>query len=160
MNKIFALARESQLARMLIPAGLMMLAAGIVFLIFGRDVSGFTKTSAVVSKTELFEEAYDAGEDHHEATYTVYVNYTAEGKEYKDVEYGIFSGYKEGEKVTICYNPEDPADIAQPGNKYIFPIILIVSGIALIAGGIISAKNAVQNMRKMKKQEEEWANGN
>lgn len=158
MNKIITVIRESRVARFLIPAGLMLIVFGIIFFIAVNRSKDYIKTEATVTKVELEQEAYtDGNGDRVEATYTVSVKYTADGKEYES-ELGGLSEYKVGDKMTVYYNPADPAQITQINNPVI-PLIIIAAGIAALAGGIISSINAVKRMKKMKDQEKEWANG-
>ena len=156
MNKLASLLRETHLARFLIPAGLMILIFGSVMIFWGKDTSSYKETDAVVTRADLYESADEA--DNHEATYTVFVKYSVDGKEYEE-EYGIFTGYKEGDSVRILYNPEDPADIAQPGNNTLMAIALIAAGLAAVIGGIISLVKAVQKQKELKEQEKEWTYG-
>ena len=144
----------------LIPLGIIL----IVFSIFsfsGVDhIKNYIKTDAVVSKKVLYEAGYEDSEGNWtEATYTIYVNYTANGVEYHDIEYGVFSGYSVGDKLTICYNPNDPTDIAQP-NGTALPIALLCGGIAVTFGGVIATVFAAKKRKKLKEQEKEWSNGN
>ena len=158
MDRILLIIRESRVARFLMPAGLILVICGIIFLNAVNKSKDYIKTESTVTKVELEQEAYtdDKGE-RTEATYTVYVKYTVDGKDY-ETELGGMSEQKEGDKITIFYNPSDPGQITQTKSPVI-PIVLIVGGIAALAGGIISGINAVKKIKKMKDQEKEWANG-
>lgn len=158
MNDFFTLSRETGFGRFFIPFGIVCIVLSVLFFSSSNNTKDFIKTEGIVSRTELAEAEYYDGEEHHEATYTVYVKYTVDGVEY-DEEYGVFSGYNVGDKVTISYNPNDPHDIAQPIG-IVLPIVLSVIGIAGITGGIVSLVKAFKKHKKMKKQEEEWAHGN
>lgn len=149
--------RAFYLARFLIPVGVILILVS-VFVFMAVDKSkDYPETEATVSKIELFEEEYTESDGTvHEATYTVYVDYTVDGKDYKNVEYGVFQkGYKAGDKVTIKYNPENPEDITQP-NTFLLPILLLAGGVAALVGGIASIVVEVKKHKKLKKQEEEW----
>ena len=160
MNGIAKFLRAAYLPAFLIPLGIILTVFGVLFYNNVNTIKNYPKTEAVVSRTELFQEAYtDAEGDRTEATYTVYVNYTVDGTEYTDIEYGVFSGYTVGERVTICYNPDDPRDIAQP-NGIIIPIIMLAGGIAAFIGGIATSVLAVKKHKRLKEQEKEWTNGN
>ena len=69
----------------------------------------------------------------------------------------IFSS-KTKEKMTIYYNPDDPNMITQ-SKSLLIPLAIIAGGIAMLVGGIVSILNAVKRYKKMKAQEEEWADG-
>ena len=160
MNSIFKFFRESYFARFLIPIGIILIVMSVLFFIFVDNTKDFIKTDAVVSKIELEENAYDDAEGtHHDATYNVFVKYTIDNIEYEN-EFGIYSHLKVGDKVKICYNKNNPNDIAQP-TGVLLPIILLIGGIASIVGGIVSIVVAVKKHKKLKDQEKEWkTNGN
>ena len=158
MNKIVTLIRESSIARFLIPAGLMLIIGGIIFLNAVNNSKDYIKTEATVTKAVLEQEAYtDGNGDRVEATYVISLKYTADGKEYESELSGL-PEYKEGKKLTVYYNPADPVQITQI-NSPLVPIIILAAGIAALIGGILSAANSVKKMKKMKDQEKEWANG-
>ena len=158
MNSIATFLRESRTARFLIPLGVILIVFSIFLFIIQDHNKNYIATEGVVSKTELAEQAYtDTDGNYVEATYKVYVKYTAEGKEYEEV-LGELSGYKKGDKIKITYNPEDPSQISQP-SSLIFNIILLAGGIAALVGGVVSAINAVKKHKELKKQEEGWNNG-
>ena len=158
MNKIITILRESRLARFLIPAGIMLIAAGIVFLSVTSKQQDYLKTEAEVTKVKLEQEAYtDANGNREEAKYTVGIRYTVGGKEYQTDLDGM-SKYEVGDKMKIYYNPADPSQVTMT-TSMIMPLCIIGGGIAMLAGGIVSTVNAVKRYNKMKAQEEEWANG-
>ena len=157
MNKLFTFFRESQVARFLIPLGLILTIFGIVVFSINMKNQNYVKTESTISKVELVEEEHiDANGDSVPATYKVYVKYSVDGKDYEE-ELGELSGnYKEGEKMTIYYDPKNPSEITQT-TSLVLPIIMIVGGIAAFASGIVSGANAIKRHKKMKEQEKEWA---
>ena len=159
MNKIATILRESRVARFLIPAGLMLIAFGVIVFIINVKNKDYIKTESTVTRSELEQEAYkDASGNLVDATYIVYVKYTVDGREYEADLPGL-PEYKAGEKMTIYYNPADPAQITQT-KSIILPLAIIAVGAAALAGGILSGMNAVKRYKRMKEQEQEWANGN
>ena len=158
MNKFAAILRESRLARFLIPAGIILIVCGIIFFGAMRKNQDYVKTESTVTKVEVDQEAHtDADGNPVEATYKVSVKYTVGGKEYES-ELGGVSKFKEGDKMTIYYNPADPSQITQT-KSLVIPLVMFAAGIAALAGGIVSIINAVKKMNKMKEQEKEWTNG-
>lgn len=157
LNALGKFFRESMVARFLIPAGLVLIIFS-VFVFIGVDkTSRYPKIEAEVSSVELYEASHydEVSDTWTEDTYKVNVKYTVDGTDY-DSEYGIFSGnYNVGDKVTICYNPDNPNEIAQP-NGILLPIIILALGVASIAGGVISIVVAVKKHKKLKEQEKEW----
>lgn len=159
MNGIARFFRESMVARFFIPLGIVLIIFSVFIFISNNKTKNYPKTKAVVSKTELYEEAYtDEDGNHVDATYTVYLKYTVDGKEYEE-EYGVFSGYKVGDKKTIAYNPKNPKEISDPPSS-LFAFAFLIGGIASLVGGIISAIRSVKKYKAMKRQEEGWKNGN
>ena len=84
------------------------------------------------------------------------MKYTVDGTEYEE-EYGISTGYKKGDKVTIYYNPKNPKQITGSKNV-ILPIIILSVGIAFLIGGIVSIIRSLKRHKEMKLQEEGWKN--
>ena len=158
MNKLATFMRATYIGRALIPIGLILMIVSIFVFRSVDHTRDFKKVDAVVSRVDPYEAEYtDAQGDHHEATYTIYMKYTVDGKEYEE-EYGVFSGIKVGDKHTILYNPLDPKEIAQ-SNSIILPIVLLAGGAASFIGGVISLIRAARKQKALKKQEEEWAYG-
>lgn len=158
MNGIARLFRESMTARFLIPLGLIAIVFSVLTFLSYQKTKNYPTTEAVVIRTELFEPAHtDSDGNTVEATYTVYLKYNVDGKDYEE-EYGQFSGYNVGDKKTISYNPSNPKEISDKAS-IILPIILLVGGIVALAGGIISATKSIKKYKTMKKQEEGWQNG-
>ena len=156
MNKLAAFFRETSMGRFLIGAGIILIIFGCIVRSFAKDNANYIKTDAVVTKTELFEEADE--KNNTEALYTVDVKYIVDGTEYVE-EYGVFSGYKVGDQVTISYDPKNPAEIAQPGNNKLEGYLFILAGVAALAAGIVSLARTAQKHKALKEQEKEWTNG-
>ena len=158
MNRIAKFFRDYALARFLLPAGIIAIIFGIISIGPVARRLNFPTTQATVTRTELYEEAYYEGETHHDATYTVFVKYAVDGVEYEE-EYGVFPEMKEGDTVTINYNPNDHRDIGQP-NSMLLPYGIIVAGVLALAGGIYNIIRVNKKNKALKKQEEGWKNGN
>ena len=157
MNKMATFLRESGPARFLIPVGIMLIIFGIITFIITANSQEYIEAEATVYKVEIDEEEHNEGEDHVDATYTLYIQYKANKKVYKSELNGM-SKYKKGEKLTIYYNPKKPTEVTTT-KSLILPIIITVGGVAALVGGIISANNAIKKHKNMKKQEEEWKDG-
>ena len=158
MNKLTFILRESQTARFLIPAGLMIIIFSVIFFNASVQNKNYIKTESTVTNVVMDEEAHtDANGDHVDASYTVTLKYTVDGIEYTADLSGL-SEYKEGDKMTIYYNPDDPSLITQT-KSIIIPLIMAVAGIAAFVFGLISGTNALKRYQKMNDQEREWNNG-
>ena len=157
MNKLFTFMRESQTARFFIPVGLILTIFGIFMLVINIKNQNYIKTdSTVIDVMKTQEEYLDVDGNRKEAEYSATVKYTVDGKEYTDTLDNV-GKHNIGDTITIYYNPSDPSQITQT-KSIILPIVIIVSGIASLTGGIISAVNVVKRHKKMKEQERSWAN--
>ena len=158
MNKIITIIRESALARFLIPAGIILIVFGVVFFGASKRNQHYKQTSAQVTSVTLEEAAStDVNGNRTEATYTLGIRYTVDGKEYENDLSGM-SKREAGDRIVIYYDPDDPNMITQT-KSLILPLIIIAVGIAAVVGGIVSGVNAVQRYQKMKAQEREWSHG-
>ena len=157
MNKMFTFMRESQTARFLIPAGLILIIFGIVVFVISLNNQNYIKIEATVANVEETQETnVDDDGTNTTTVYNATVNYTVGGKEYTQTLDNV-SKCKIGDKMDIYYNPKDPNQITQT-KSIILPIVIIFVGIISLTGGIISAINAVKRHKKMKEQERSWAN--
>ena len=158
MNKFITFLRESSLARFLIPLSIMLIGFGVVLFIVQDKNKDYIPIEATVTRAELSQEAYtDVDDTYHEATYTIYVKYTVDGKEYEG-DLPELPKYEAGDKIKITYNPEDPSQISQSVG-FIIPIIMIVGGLVALVVGIINIINTVKKHKAMNEQEKGWSNG-
>ena len=151
MNKIFTFIRESQTARFLIPAGLLLMITGVVIFIITLNNQNYIKVEAIVTNVEETQETtYDDDGTSITTVYNATLRYTVDGKEYTQTLDNV-SKCKIGDKMTIYYNPDNPKQITQSKN-IIIPIAIIVGGVAFLTGGIISAVKAVKRNKNMQEQ--------
>lgn len=159
MNRFIQLMQATTLGRFLLPAGIAFLIFGIVSMGV-KDARNFVEVSAVISKTELVQEEYVENGTRHDAEYEVYVKYTVGGREYES-ELGVLAGnVKVGDPMKVFYNPEDPGEVVQMRNQALIPYIAIGVGALALIGGIISVVKAMQKIKRLREQEEEWSYGN
>ena len=71
----------------------------------------------------------------NETSYKTEVSYTVDDKDYIVTLDQYASNYKLGKTLEINYNPDDPTDIVQEGNKFMYMIFRIM-GIGFIIIGI------------------------
>ncbi len=154
MNKMAAVLRESGPARFFIPAGIILIICGFVFLNAGIQNKDYIRTESTVLWSEM-EEEYTTDEDgsHVEETWNAHVKYTVDGKDYEAELDGV-SRVEAGDKMTIYYNPADPGQITQT-KSLLIPAVMIIAGIAAAAAGVISAFGAVRKYKKMREQEQD-----
>ena len=137
MNKIITIFRESKLARFFLPLGIILLVFGIIMFSVNSKNQNYLKTEATVTGTQLSTAAYtDPDGTYHDATYTVYIKYSVNDREYNG-ELNELPNYDKGKKITIYYNPNDPTQITMTISM-ILPIIIIIAGIASLVVSIVS----------------------
>ena len=158
MNKIITIIRESALARFLIPAGIILIVFGVVFFGASKRNQHYKQTSAQVTSVTLEEAAStDVNGNRTEATYTLGIRYTVDGKEYENDLSGM-SKREAGDRIVIYYDPDDPNMITQT-KSLILPLIIIAVGIGAVVAGIVSGVNVIRRYNRMKAQEREWSHG-
>ena len=156
MKKFIQLMQLTTFGRFLLHAGIILLIFGLVSVGSVKDARNFIQTDAVISRAELYQEAYDEKGEHHEAEYDVYVKYTVNGREYES-ELGILSGIKVGDAMKVYYNPADPSEVVQMRNQAVIPYVALGLGAVALIGGIINVSKAVQKLKRLQEQEEEWS---
>jgi len=109
----------------------LLLIAGCVFtIILGAGNLGklkaYPKTEAEITRITT---TY-SGED---TEYEVIVKYTVDGKEYERELGSYQSSFREGKKIEIAYNPENPNEILQ-NSKTSNVLVIVVGSIAGLAG--------------------------
>ncbi|MBO5376098.1 MAG: DUF3592 domain-containing protein [Bacilli bacterium] len=131
---------------------------GILFLVIGIGcVVGFvfTKNSnddfmkkAVETSAEIvrIKEKYDSLDEDYE--YTVYVEFDVDGLTYEGILNEYHSGMREGDKVTIYYDPQDPENF-RSGSDFLVFIPLIVGVIFAIVGSFLLIF-AIKKSKKIK----------
>ena len=78
-------------------------------------------------------------------TATVYVSYTVDGTEYNEVLDDSNSDMKEGDKVTVRYNPEKPNKVTATTKtagfvRIAFGAVILLAGLASLALLIIKGR--------------------
>ena len=158
MNKIITIIRESALARFLIPAGIILIVFGVVFFGASKRNQHYKQTSAQVTSVTLEEAAStDVNGNRTEATYSLGIRYTVDGKEYENDLSGM-SKREAGDRIAIYYDPDDPNMITQT-KSLIIPLVIIAAGIGAVVAGIVSGVNVIRRYNRMKAQEREWSHG-
>lgn len=91
--------------------GLLFLAIGLIgFFRFDPDAYDVS-TVATISRIEETTE-YDSSTESFNTVHTVYIDYTAGGQRFEDVEYGSYnSSMREGNHLKIYYMSDDPSCI-------------------------------------------------
>ena len=123
----------------------MFALAGIAAIIFGivlgvNNGRGMVKTVAVI---ERIDEEYMGVDENRldQYEYHVFVKYRVDGQDYSGRELGYYEdGFKEGQEITIYYNPSNPAEIK--GEVGSFSVFLIIAGaVCLVVGAVVFIKS-------------------
>ena len=128
-NKLARFMRNTGPARFFIPVGLILIVFGVILMGFKTDNYAQT-TGKIVSVTEgTFDN------EQNEQLYDVKITFTADGKEY-DATYSDMNGkYKEGDDITIYYDPANPSKTSiSKMSAFIPPVVIGVGALALIFG--------------------------
>ncbi|MBR4727926.1 MAG: DUF3592 domain-containing protein, partial [Clostridia bacterium] len=95
-------------------AVLILLAGGAVFIAFGaisfKEMREFKPVPAVVSHIE--REWTPNGDGTDTENITIIVTYTVDGQEYTEKLQNTKTNYKQGDEITVLYNPEDPTEVS------------------------------------------------
>ena len=95
--------------------GLVIFIAGAAFLGIGIYVTFFSHRGYVETTARIISvERIDHGTE--DDSHIVYVEYTVDGQTYQEKSNAYTSGDKEGKKVKIYYDPEDPSKIVRDGS--------------------------------------------
>ena len=111
---------------------LIAIAGGILFIVLGvadfSHVKNYPEIEVTVTQIERDETVDTDGTTTEETT--VHVSYTVDGKEYNEILDDAPDNLKEGDKLTVRYNPEKPEKVTAASKK---------SGIMRIALGALFA---------------------
>lgn len=111
--------------------GIILIVMGIVMLTNTHD--DFIKTTGKIVE---IEDVYDPIDEEHDMT--VYVDYTADGKQYQHVELGFYEPkMRVGSEIKIKYDPLNPSHI-EPESLGAVPFIMLGLGVVVLLGGIFS----------------------
>ncbi len=128
-------------------AVVLLVVGGVVFIIFGgislKEIKHFTPVSAVVSHVEREWTPNGDGTDTEEIT--IFVTYTVDGREYNEELQNTKTNLKQGDQITVLYNPEDPTEVsgATKGIAALqmgFGAVLILGGLGTLAAFIVKGR--------------------
>ncbi len=116
---------------------LIALVLGILAIVFGvkgmSEAKNFPEVKALVTDIDTTV-TYDADNNSTEE-YTIYVKYTVDGKEYNEVLNGGSGNIKEGDEITVRYNPEKPDYVTDVTTKTATLFIIIGAVVTVIGLG-------------------------
>ena len=150
-NSIVSKYKESKLAKIFIPISLIVFLSSLFVFNLVNQKLNYIKIDAEITKMEKTND--EKPNEHADDIYNVYVKYKVLDNEYEE-KYGKVSGYKEGDKIPVAYNPNNPRDIIKPVS-IIFPIILFTISIICLIIGLIGLKKGPRKEKKKEKEEKE-----
>lgn len=120
--------------------GLMIIAALIfIFSIFGIFAP---KTQLIETKGTIVD-IEDRMNASHGYDHVVYIDYRANGKDYKHVEFGNYdSEMQVDDKITVLYDPNNPEHIETKDSDVIIYILAAASGVLLF----VSIRQTIKKM--------------
>ena len=125
----------------------LVMIGGVVFIIFGsitaKQMKTFIKVPAVVS--HISREWTPDGDGGETEEIKIFVTYTVDGQEYTEELNNTKTNLKEGENITVLYNPEDPTEVsgASKGGVALqigFGSLFLLGGLASLAALIIKGR--------------------
>lgn len=135
--------------------GLGFITSYVVSLVqYAALVEDYETCEAVVVKTGYDFHPYNAA-----GLKDVYITYTVNDTEYRGelstntgMSFGkVITNFEPGDRITICYNPENPAEIATPeSNKT--GLFVAIFGFVVFAFGTTLLIIAIKNYRKCKRK--------
>ncbi len=114
----------------------------VIAVVFGISNSRFfgsaIKTRAVIDSIYSYQE-YDDLDNRWETRYDVYVSYTTDDGEYiSGADLGYYtSGMREGKKLTVYYDPDNPYDVRSRGGSTLGIALFGFVGVLFTVVGII-----------------------
>ena len=123
---------------------------GLLFVVISIFMMRAPKVEYVPATATIadIQSEYDSAQETD--VYTVFVNYTIDGVDYKNIEFGSYSSSMSvGDTVDIEYDPADPSHIQAPGSGFIVYIALAAGAIAFVAGIILTVKSIKQRSSDM-----------
>lgn len=117
--------------------GLIIFGISLFSLINHKELDGRVEATISDIKREKLETVIkdedSFSEDEYE--YTVFVNYTVDKKEYKNVKYDRWvSTMKVGDKLEVEYDPKDPSKIQSINGKTDIIILMSLGGLITVFG--------------------------
>ena len=116
-------------------AVLILLAGGVIFIVFGatsiKELRDYKQVSAVVSHIE--REWTPIGDGTDTENVKIFVTYTVDGQEYTEELQNTKTTYKQGDEITVLYNPEKPTEVSG-ATKTMTIIQFAVGGVLVLAG--------------------------
>ncbi len=142
-NKLGRFMRNTGPARFLVPVGIILIVAGILFSFF--NTKDYKQAEGIVS--DVIPTTNDDGQKE----YTVIFDFdTEDGRHMENQQFANLSKeYKIGDKIKVFYDPKDPAKITNSKTGAWLPILFIVLGAVATAAGIYLTVKAFKKSKQL-----------
>ena len=122
----------------------ILLLGGLLFLVSGvikyTQVTSFPQTNAMITQID-----WEPGVGEESDKYTVYVRYSVGGTTYDQQLDNYKSSYREGQTITIRYNPSNPETITALNTPA--TILITAFGGVLLVGGVATLLPVLRKRR-------------
>ena len=139
-NKLARFLRNIGPARFFVPFGIIAIIVGIFFV--STSPKEYGETQAVITDVQIIRNADEKYAD-------IEFEYTVDGKTYTSTFSHADVNSKVGDKLTIYYDPANPQNVSNMKNGGIIGIVLIIAGVAAIAGGVFFSVRAMKKSKQM-----------
>ena len=142
-NKLGRVMRDTGPARFLVPVGIILIIAGILFSFV--NTKSYKEVEGVV--TDVIETTNADGQKE----YTVIFDFeTLKDQVITGQQFSNLSkAYKVGDKIKVFYDPNDPTKNTNSKSGPLLPIILIVLGVVATAAGIYLTVKAFKKSKQL-----------
>lgn len=127
--------------------GIILLVSGVlVYRSNQKFMSEAVEIRGVIESIETYRKS------NGDTSHRVYVSYTYDGRQYKNMQVNFYSaGMYEGKEIALLCDPRNPDRVVVKGSDLFTIILLTVMGIIFSCVGIISTIRTVRNKTRKKK---------
>lgn len=133
--------------------GLIFAGAGIGIWKSNNDFFKTAKETTAIIEDIQTHHSYDRKKGKSTTSHSVYVCYTINGIQYKDIRLDHYSSsMKEGKKITVYYQEDDPYEVQTKGGGIFLPLLFVLLGtIAAVVGLPLTLSSLSFKERALKK---------
>ena len=128
-------------------AALVLLAAGVICFVFGatssKELKEYRQVTAVV--TEIQRELIPDSDGGNTEQMKIFVTYSVGGKEYTEELQNTKTNMKQGDAITVLYNPSDPTQVSGATKgiaviQYALGAVLTLAGLGTAAFALLKSR--------------------
>ncbi len=148
-NKFARFMRNTGPARVLIPMGVILIAFGILMMVF----LGGGEYLETVGRVSSVAEGLNA---ENQTVYDVGFSYTVDGREYEG-SFELSEAYKVGDEIKVFYSTEDPSKSTNTKLGGVIAPALIGLGVLALAFGVFKTVKAFRKSSALDQTAKAWA---